>query len=235
MQISVFCDFDATISVEDVGDAIFQEFGDFAKCWKNYYENHSSIKKLNEQLCHSLQKNLTYEKIAEFATKMEIDAYFIKFLDYCKENQINFTVVSDGYDAYIKPIFAAKNLNYFPVYCNFLKQNENGFYPEFFGAVESCTCSTASCKRNVVLNNSKDDDIIVYIGDGHTDFCGAEHSDIIFAKSKLAAYCNENKIPHHPFKSFFDIIRILDNSIKEKKIKQRNQALMKRKAAFEAE
>ena len=235
MSISIFCDFDATISVADVGNVLFQNFGDYYTYWNEYSEGKCNIRELNKKLCRSLRKNLTFAEIADFAKGMAIDSYFIKFLEYCNKNQFSFTVVSDGYDAYIKPIFEFNQIKGYPIYCNTLTKNEDGFEADFYGAVEACTCTTASCKRNVVLNNSTENDIIVYIGDGHTDFCGAEHSDIIFAKSKLATYCNENKIPHHPFKSFLDIKRILENSINTGKLKQRNQAVMKRKSAFEAE
>jgi 2,3-diketo-5-methylthio-1-phosphopentane phosphatase len=246
MSVSIFCDFDATISVEDVGDALFKNFGDFDTHWNEYSEGKYNIRELNKKLCNSLRPNLTYEEITGFAIKMPIDFYFAQFLEYCNQKQFNFTVVSDGYDAYINPILEFNKIFGYPIYCNFLKKNnslnknESGFEAVFFGAVECSernfrTCTSASCKRNVVLNNSDEKDIIVYIGDGHTDFCAAEHSDIIFAKSKLATYCNENKIPHHPFKSFLDIKRILENSFNNGKLKQRNQSAMKRKSAFESE
>ena len=242
MSISIFCDFDATISVEDVGDALFKNFGNYNNCWNDYSEGKYNIRELNKKLCASLRPNLTFDEIAEFAIKMEIDFYFKNFLEYCNQNKFPFTVVSDGYGEYINPIFEFNKISDYPIYCNSLKKNANGFEAVFYGAVgdcnyknNSCTCTTASCKRNVVLNNSAENDIIVYIGDGHTDFCAAEHSDIIFAKSKLATFCNENKIPHHPFKSFLDIKRILENTIKTGKLKQRNQAAMKRKSAFESE
>jgi len=57
----------------------------------------------------------------------------------------------------------------------------------------------------------------------------------VFAKKNLAAYCNANKIPHHPFKNFFDVKKILNDLILKKKVKKRNIASIKRKNAFEAE
>ena len=178
---------------------------------------------------------MTLDEITNFALLQQIDANFNKFVEFCKELNIPITIVSDGYIEYIKPMLSKYNLDYLPVFCNKLGKDEMGYYPVFFGAVEGCYCTTASCKRNVVLNHSCDDDIVVYIGDGYTDFCGAEHSDIVFAKSKLAAYCTEHKIPHHPYKTFFDVYRILDNKIKKNNLHPRHQAKMKRKSAFESE
>ena len=234
-RISIFCDFDNTISTLDVGDELFKKYGNFEIHYNNFIAERYDVRELNKQLCRSLKANLTFEEINSFAIKQGIDAYFVKFVSFCKDNNINFTIVSDGYDAYINPILQHHQLTFLPVFCNSLIKNSNNFEPYFYGAVESCNCTTASCKRNVVINNSNDDDIIVYIGDGHTDFCGAEHSDIVFAKHLLAAYCNEKRIPHHPYKSFFDIYRILNNRIKTNNLPHRHQAKMKRKAAFEIE
>jgi 2,3-diketo-5-methylthio-1-phosphopentane phosphatase len=235
--ISIFCDFDATISVIDVGDDLFKTYGN----WYELYIGFSSdmydfdVIELNKRLCNSLKSDLSFEEIYLFAIDHELDTYFVKFIDFCVNNKINFMIVSDGYDAYINPILHHHQLDFLPVYCNLLIKRNNIFEPSFFGAVEGCLCPTASCKRNVVINNSADEDIVIYIGDGHTDYCGAEHSDIVFAKSRLAAYCNEKRIPHYPFKTFFDIYRILDSKIKNNDLHHRHQAKMKRKSAFEME
>ena len=234
-KISIFCDFDATISVLDVGDELFKKYGDFNTHYKNFVEKKYNVREFNKYLCNSLKNDLTFEEISAFAVKQEIDSNFIHFINFCQNNNINFTIVSDGYDAYIKPILQEHNLDFIPTYCNSLIKKNDIFEPHFYSAVENCYCTTASCKRNVVVNNSDELDIVIYIGDGHTDYCGAEHSDIIFAKSRLAAYCNENRIPHYPYKTFFDIERILNSKIKSNNINYRHQAKMKRKSVFEIE
>jgi len=76
---------------------------------------------------------------------------------------------------------------------------------------------------------------LVYIGDGYSDFCMVEYSDIIFAKSILSRYCNEKRIPHYNFKTFLEIINVLKKLLREKKIKPRRQAQLNRKKAIENE
>jgi len=233
--ISIYSDFDATISLLDVGDELFKKYGNWDELYEGFSNNMYNVREFNKLLCNSLRNDLTFEEIVSFATKQQIDPFFYRFVMFCKENNYNFTIVSDGYDAYIKPILDHNKLNFVPTYCNSLIKEKDMFVPNFFGAVEGCECPTASCKRNVVLNNSADEDIIVYIGDGHTDYCAAEYSDVVFAKSKLAAYCNLNRIAHHPFKNFFDIYQILNTKIKNNKLYHRSQAKMKRKSVFENE
>lgn len=233
--LSIFSDFDATISLLDVGDELFKKYGNWHQLYEGFINNMYDVREFNKLLCNSLRSDLSFEEIISFAIEQEIDPFFYKFVLFCKENNYNFFIISDGYDAYINPILEHNNLSFIPKYCNFLIKEKNIFIPKFYGASEGCKCQTASCKRNVVLNNSKDDDIVIYIGDGHTDYCAAEYSDIVFAKSKLAAYCNLNRIAHHPFKNFFDIYQILNTKIKNNKLYYRNQAKMKRKSVFENE
>jgi 2-hydroxy-3-keto-5-methylthiopentenyl-1-phosphate phosphatase len=51
--------------------------------------------------------------------------------------------------------------------------------------------------------------LIVYIGDGLSDRCGVEKSDIVFAKDDLKTFCIENKIDFYEFENFEDILMML--------------------------
>ena len=235
MMLSIFSDFDDTISIGDIGNKLFIHFGEFDKYISEFALGRITVRELNILLCASIPTKTTIEEIEDFALEQDIDPYFLPFVNFCQNNNYKLHIVSDGYGIYINQILKKYNLDFLPKYHNELIKTTSGFVPVFYGASESCNCSTASCKRNVILNNSTEEDIMVYIGDGTTDFCAAEHCDIIFAKSDLANYCRKNKIPYHHFKTFFDVQRILQSLLQTKKIKQRNQSFLKRKSAFEAE
>jgi 2,3-diketo-5-methylthio-1-phosphopentane phosphatase len=234
-SIHVFCDFDGTIANKDLGDELFKELGEFEP-HHTYLMNHDiNIRQYWKIVCSTLKFGTTSEIIAEWSEKFDIDPYFKLFAEYCKISNIHLSIVSDGFAQYINPVMNKLDLDYLPVYCNDMIFSDV-ITPVFSGASESCSCLCASCKRNVVINNVPEDGIIVFIGDGYSDFCAAEHSDIIFAKKSLAAYCNTNKIPHYPFKNFFDVKRIFENQILiQNKLKLRRQAELKRIKAFETE
>lgn len=234
-KIRVFTDFDGTITLKDLGDEIFKVFGKIEPYNSQLKNREIDIKEYWKLLCDSLPNDFDEKSIIDYATNSEIDPYFHAFADYCQDNEIPLYVVSDGYESYIKPILERENLAYLPVISNKLIFNSEQITPIFPGASESCKCFCASCKRNFVLGNASEDEIIVFIGDGYSDYCAAEHSDIIFAKRFLAKYCNDNKIPHYPFNTFFDVKRLLINAIEKGKLKKRNQAEVKRKNAFEQE
>ncbi len=234
-KIRVFTDFDGTIAVKDIGDQLFKDFGEFEPWHSKLLDGDMEISDYWRKVCSTLDENLTPEDLSKYAESCEIDPYFKSFADFCKEQGLPLTVVSDGYDAYIKPILKKLDLDYLPVFSNRLNYEDSAFVPEFPGASESCECFCASCKRNSVLNSSDSDSIIIFIGDGNSDMCVAEHADIVFAKKKLAKYCNKERIPHYPYKTFFDVKKILSDILEKGKFRNRHQAVLKRKKAFEVE
>lgn len=235
-KITVFSDFDGTISKKDIGDEIFKAFGDFEPHNSKLLKGEISIYQYWNIVCKSLKPGLTEQEIIDFALRIETDSYFKMFAEYCRENDIPISVVSDGFLTYIRPVIDSMQLEWLTVYCNFLEfSSESCPKPIFPRASESCKCLCASCKRNTILMNTPSDSIIAYIGDGYSDFCGVEHSDIVFAKDALAAHCNKNRIPHFTYSSFFDVYRILSNMKKSNNFRVRHQAMLKRKEAFEIE
>lgn len=234
-DIYVYTDFDGTITLKDLGDEFFKIFGKFEPYNSQLREGTLNIKDYWKILCKELNKNISYEEIVNFAISEEVDPYFVKFANYCQEANIPLSVVSDGFDVYIDAVLMNLKLEWIQVYCNKLLKNSNGFEPYFTGASESCNCLSASCKRNFIICNTPPESPIIYIGDGYSDYCAAEHSDIIFAKGELAAYCSINRIPHYPFNSFFDVLRILQEIIKKNKIRTRYQAYLKRESALKTE
>lgn len=235
-KLAVFCDFDGTITEKDIGDELFKELGVFEPYHTQLIEGELDISEYWKILCKSLGKTAEYDYIYHFVDKYNVDSNFRMFAEFLREEEIPIKVVSDGFDVYIDSVLNRLELDWIPVHSNkmvFIAGKEP--VPYFPLASESCDCKVASCKRNAVLNSCDHETIIIYIGDGISDFCAAEHSDIIFAKKKLAAHCNKHRIPHYPFANFFDVYRIMKDIILQGKAKQRNQALMLRNKAFETE
>jgi 2,3-diketo-5-methylthio-1-phosphopentane phosphatase len=235
MNISVFCDFDGTVLKDDLGDEVFKKFGQFEPLHTELLQGKMTVAEYWRRIAATIPSEITPQQIEEFALSFQLDSYFKTFAEFCREQSIPLTIVSDGFDLYIKPLLKREGLGWITVACNNLVFKNGKYETEYPGASESCSCFCASCKRNSILKTAPPDNIIMYIGDGLSDTCGAEHADIIFAKKNLAAYCNEARLPHHPFKNFFDVLRIFKKIIEQKFLKPRHQAVLKRKKAFEIE
>ncbi|CAN5535367.1 MtnX-like HAD-IB family phosphatase [soil metagenome] len=231
----VYIDFDNTISVGDAGDELIRAFGSFEPLHTELQQGAISVAEYYRRAASTFRSATTPEAIREWTLSVDIDPSFVKLVAWCTSEQIPITVVSDGFDVYIAPLMQRVGLSTVPVYCNRLVYTDGGFVPEFPGASESCSCFCASCKRNTLLRHAAEDDVIVYIGDGMSDTCAAEHADVVFAKSTLAAYCTAHGIPHHHFKTLHDVVYILQTIATKNGFRSRRQAQLARKRAYERE
>ncbi len=234
-KVHIFTDFDGTITQVDLGDDLFKQFGAFEPYHEQLLAGELGIAEYWQILARSLPPEVTPDFIRQYAESQHTDAYFRDFYLYCQEEGFELSVVSDGFDLYIKPVLEKLNVENIKIFCNNLIYDGEKYAPHFPRASESCNCLAASCKRNVILSTAEPDAIIVYIGDGYSDFCPAEYADIVFAKKKLAAYCFSNRIPHHSFHTFFEVKQIMRKLVRENRLKPRHQAFLKRKSAFETE
>lgn len=235
-KIKVFVDFDGTITVEDVGDAIFKKFGDrviVEKIIDDLHNDKITSKQCWDLLCNTITR-INEEELGAFINQMKIDSTFPEFVRFCKANMIEIFVLSDGFDYYIKKILARENLLSLKFYSNILILEKgrltpkypfyNPDYPEF-----------ANPKRVHIIDNSGDDDYTIYIGDGNSDKDAAQYCDYIFAKDSLLKFCERERISYWPFNNFNDVTIRIKDLLSKKRLKKRHQAQIKRKHAYEAE
>ena len=233
-KFKVFVDFDGTITKQDVGEAIFREFGNPTATdmiVKDLLSEKITARKCWELLFATI-KIIDVSKLDEFIDQMKIDPTFHRFHKYCLENEIEMYVLSDGFDYYISRIFKRENLNHLKIFANSLLMNDkNEMIPSFPYFDIDCQTS-ANCKRNHVLNNSGDEEFTVYIGDGNSDKYSTQFCDFIFAKDDLLKYCEKERITFFPFINFEDVITRLESLRTKKRLKKRYQAELKRREIY---
>lgn len=254
MALKIFVDFDGTITKYDVGNAFFKEFGGeiCAKYIAEYKAGKISAKELFRKEVSAI--GLLDEKNAkQFLQQQPIDKSFKNFVEFCHSRNIEFHIVSDGLDYYIKEILTHNsfhNVSFFanrlelkplmvsevepPQGSRFDSSQRDGFselsisYP--FDDAECTRC--ACCKRNIILTKCGEDDIIVYIGEGYSDRCPAQYADVVFAKDELQKFCQRENISYFLYSSFDDVVDRLEELLAKKRLKPRREAEMKRRAAF---
>jgi 2-hydroxy-3-keto-5-methylthiopentenyl-1-phosphate phosphatase len=235
--LHIFCDFDGTISTVDIGSNLFDRFGDRNEQDEaRLLAGELTIRDYWCKLAGGIRTPMSHEALDDYLRSIPIDPGFHELLAFARDENIPFTVASDGLDLYIDRYLALHGSDGLDLWCNHAELGADGTMTVSFpNAAEGCECFCAACKRNVVLLRAHPDERIVYIGDGISDFCPAEHADIIFAKEQLAAYCNEHRLPHYPFKTLSDVARQLRLLIAKRRIRPRHQAVLKRKKAWEGE
>jgi 2-hydroxy-3-keto-5-methylthiopentenyl-1-phosphate phosphatase len=82
----------------------------------------------------------------------------------------------------------------------------------------------AHCKSNHVALLARDEDIIVYAGDGSSDFEAAQYADMVFARGALETYCQEQNITFRRLYSFAAMRDQLDTMLQQKTLRKRKRA-----------
>lgn len=230
----VFVDFDGTITTKDVGNAFFRKFGDEARSvelvnkWKM-----EEISGRDLMTGEAESVRVVKDRAIDFVAGFDVSDGFKDFVDFCKRNEIPILVVSDGLDFYIEEIFKANQIVNVPFVSNHAVFFSSTIKVEFpYGS--SCT-KCANCKAFHILTNSSDDEAIVYIGNGFSDRCAVEYSDVVFAKDDLLKYCELQNISYFPFLTFRDVLKKFVKIYNSGGFKKRHRAEMKRREAYLSE
>lgn len=236
-SLKIYCDFDGTITKNDVWlNSLGKFITDKRSLNELCYEFNSGkigTREVNEKHL-SLVENFSFELFNSYLDEEVIDEYFRDFSLFCKLKNIPLTILSSGLDYYIDYILQRENLDikYFSSSLVWTDKSKKISCSYEFTDEYCRSCDT--CKRNLLINNTNDfeNEISVYIGDGVSDYCVSNYSDIVFAKGKLASYCWKNNITYFDYNNFSDVKNKLIKLIDSKKIKQRQESRIKRKDIF---
>jgi 2-hydroxy-3-keto-5-methylthiopentenyl-1-phosphate phosphatase len=243
-KLKIYCDFDGTVTKNDVWVSAIGKFikdrKKFDIVCEEFISNVITARECNLREL-DLIEDFSFEQLDKYLDEEELDDYFMDFMEYCRINKYEITLLSEGLDYYINYILKRENLDlkyfsnklvvkeiadkkgmkFYKLTCEFPYTDENCFY---------CGMS----KRNVMINNTNDldNEISVFIGDGISDFCASNYADIVFAKKRLASYCWKNNITYHDFKNFKDVINKLELLKSKNNIKHKLTAKNLRKDVF---
>lgn len=234
LQIKIFIDFDGTITKKDIGESIFRNFGDKIKVdaiINDLINDKISAKQSWIEFCRSIDKvNVTL--LNDFIYMMDVDPGFHNMVKFCEGRNIQIIVLSDGFDYYIDMILKKENLSGLKYFSNHLIISpQSKLIPEFPYEDSKCRYS-ANCKKNHIINNSRDEDFTIYIGDGNSDKDTAQYCDLIFAKKSFLKYCEKERITFFPYRTLDDVIEKLSPILMKKHLKKRYQAELKRRELY---
>ena len=115
---TIQCDFDGTISLQDVTDTLLQRHGmpgweDLEEAWERG--------EIGSRECMSGQVALLDMSVAELREALEqvhVDPGFVRFVDQARQLGIGVQVVSDGLDYAIQVILAREGMGDLPIVAN---------------------------------------------------------------------------------------------------------------------
>lgn len=212
----VYCDFDGTISLNDVTDRVLEQFA--APEWQHLEQDWEEGRITSAQ-CMRAQVRLLDVSLSDlntFLDSLEIDPDFATFAAFCSANTLKISIVSDGVDWFIRRVLQRHGLGHLEILSNRLTVLAKGdrfkYRLETPFAQKDCSAGSGVCKCALIHPTERH----IYVGDGRSDFCVSHMADRVFAKSKLAAYCTENTIPFTPYHSFRDVQAALEALLKQR-------------------
>jgi 2,3-diketo-5-methylthio-1-phosphopentane phosphatase len=210
----IFCDFDGTIARVDTTDLVLTRLADPA--WEDLEERWTRGEITAAECMRGQVALIGGDDAALDAVldSVELADGFAEFVAWCRTAAVPLMVVSDGVDRFIARILDRHGLGHLPVIANHLVGNaEVGRRLEQPWSRAGCAAGSGVCKCQVATKSDErandPGDLMVFIGDGRSDFCVSNRADLLFARDKLAAYARSRAVPHHEFSDFHTITTTL--------------------------
>ena len=211
--LSVFCDFDGTFSVQDVGATLARRHaGDRRPAvWARYERGEITAWDYNMEVLDGLP--LPAEKLEEFLRSVELDPGARDLVEWCQQRGVDFRILSDGFDYNLDRLQELHSVR-FEYDANHLHY-ENGAWRLRAGHRNAaCPCGTGTCKRGRIdaYRAEHPGATLVHIGNGRvSDLCGALAADVAFAKDTLAIELERRGLRFEPFRDLRDVITHLES------------------------
>ena len=202
-SMTVFCDFDGTITTRDAVNELLAALADPA--WA-VLEAEWTQGRLGSRDCLARQIPLirggwpAMERVLQTVT---VDPTLAGFAAWCVAHAVPLIVVSDGLDRIIEWILARERIRVDAIWANHLVIAEDGALSVTFPhPPRDRDCHAGLCKCQVLADVPSRR---VVIGDGLSDLCWASQADDCFAKGRLLASCRAQHIACEPFEDFTTI------------------------------
>ena len=209
MNTLVQCDFDGTITEEDMGFLLLDSFA--SEGWRQllteYREGRMSVGYFNTKAFAMVKADK--QTLLKFVrSKVKIRAGFHELLGYCHEKGFRFAIVSNGLVFYIESILrdiGIDNIDILAAQANFTPK---GIEAKYIGP-----------EGNQIQDGFKETYIrlflrngyrVVYVGNGISDTSPAKLAHHIFATGELLNYCKETNLNCTPFVDLKDVVRGLE-------------------------
>jgi 2-hydroxy-3-keto-5-methylthiopentenyl-1-phosphate phosphatase len=202
-ECSVFVDFDGTISTNDIGTYLLERLvpGQWEEIDQRYEQATIGSREYVTELCRLLPPGR--ELLQAIADEVPLDPTFGPFVAFLRQSDAEVTVVSDGLGFYVPRRCAQFKV---PVLSCRLVDGT----PVFPHADPTCSCGACgTCKVRPVRQAQQRGRSAIVIGDGTSDRFAAQVADMVFAKDRLAEWCQASGIEYRPFRSFAEIERDL--------------------------
>lgn len=212
--LAIFCDFDGTFSVQDVGSTLAQQRlpEKRKRLWKRFEQGEFTAWSYAVALLDGLE--LPEKELDDFLRTIDLDPGARAMLAWCAAKAVPFRILSDGFDWNLERLQAIHQIE-FDYAANHLEYQGDVWRISAGRPDSGCGCGTGSCKRGLIsrYRDAHPGSFCVHIGNGRvSDYCGAVAADLAFAKDTLAPALEEAGEDYVRFETLDDVISVLERA-----------------------
>ena len=209
MKTLIQCDFDGTVTEEDVSFFLLDTFaqGDWRGLLRQYKENRISVGDFNTR-AFAMVKHDKAALLKEVKVKTKVRPGFQELVNYCQKKDFRLVIVSNGLDFYIGAVLKDLGLENIEVHAAQASFHPEGMVVQYIGLdgkIVEDGFKDAYVKSFLKLGYR-----VIYVGNGDSDFPPAKYAHHVFATGELLTYCRENNLNCKPFENFIDIVTYID-------------------------
>ena len=186
----VQCDFDGTVTEEDVSFMLLDTFasGDWRQLFREYQEGKISVGRFNADAFAMVKASR--QSLLEVAKgKVKIRPGFHELITCCRSKGFRFVIVSNGLDFYIKEILRDIGLGEIEVFAAQTLFHPEGINVQYIGPDGSHL--DEDFKEAYVNSFLGEGYRIIYVGNGASDISPARRCHYIFATGDLPSHCKQ--------------------------------------------
>jgi 2-hydroxy-3-keto-5-methylthiopentenyl-1-phosphate phosphatase len=209
MSMIIQCDFDGTITEDDVSFTLLDTFaqGDWQKLWHQYRENKISVGDFNTK-AFAMVKAGREELLEVVRSKVKLRAGLHELVSYCRGRGFRLVIVSNGLDFYITSILNDIGLGDIEAHAAQTRFHPGRLKVQYIGpdGIPLNSDFKVAYTRLFLRQGYQ----VVYVGNGPSDIFSASLAHYIFAREGLLDCCRERNLPCQPFDDLNDVVRGLE-------------------------
>lgn len=207
-KILIQCDFDGTITTEDVSFMLLDAFakGDWHAINDEYTAGIITVGEFNER-AFALVRGSKKAMLDYLKDRVIIRRGFQTFVELCQKKGIRLVIVSNGLDFYIRKILSDIGLEGMEYHGAETKFHAHRLKVRYLGPDGSTV--EAEFKNKYVSQYINEGYHVVYIGNGSSDLSPARSAHQIFATESLLEHCQRTGLTCIAFTSFHEISQVI--------------------------
>ena len=209
MRTLVQCDFDGTITQEDVSFQLLDAFadGDWRQLLDQYRQNKISVGAFNSRAFTMV--NADKRTLIDFVRRnAEIRDGLPELLSCCRRKGFQFVIVSNGLDFYIDTILRDMEIENIEVFAAQTRFGSQGIEAKYIGPDgQELQSDFKEVYTRLFLSRGYR---VIYVGNGTSDVLPARLANLIFATGELLGRCQEMKLNYIPFFDLTDVAEGLE-------------------------